>query len=149
MTPLEVRIVKNIWRFDPVNLLTLLNHIGYSMEDILFCSHFSTCSQSRLVQAIEFRAPPKKAVITLNIGLLGGQSILPSYFFEQVDNENIDVEEFSAFFGYFDDRLLRRFLFAIYSELDQTFTQSWEARKRAALYTLKLDSVIMLHWLTQ
>ncbi len=57
--------------------------------------------------------------------------------------------KFTGFFGYFDDRLLRRFLFAVYSELDQTFVQSWETRKRAELYTLKLDSIVTLQWLFQ
>ena len=146
---LEQQIVDNIWRFDPLSLIILLNHLDYKMEDILFCSHFSACSQSRLVESIEFRHAPKKAVVTLNLGLLGGQSVLPNYFFKQIDNEKVEEEQFAAFFGYFDDRILRRFLFAIYSELDQTFAQSWEERKRAEIYTLKLDNLNTLQWLAE
>jgi hypothetical protein len=149
MTVLEKRIVENIWRFDPFSLLILLARMGYKMEDILFRSHFSYSSQSRLIETIEFRNSPKKALITLNLGLLGGQSVLPSYLFQQVDNHQVDAEQFEEFFGYFDDRLLRRFLFSIYPELNQSFSCDWDARKTAMLYTLKLDSPTTLHWLLQ
>jgi len=149
VTRVETLIVENIWRFDPINLITLLNYIGYSMNDISFRSHYSNCSQSHLVQDIKFYNAPKGVVITLNMGLLGGQSALPSYFFDKINTESFEGDKFTGFFGYFDDRLLRRFLFAVYSELDQTFVQSWETRKRAELYTLKLDSIVTLQWLFQ
>lgn len=149
MTLLETRIVKNIWRFDPISLLKLLAHLGYDMDEILFCSTFGACSQSRLLESIEFRSSPRKVVITLNLGLLGGQSVLPNYLFKQVHNNTIDAQRFAEFFGYFDDRLLRRFLLAIYPEFDETVFQNWEARKKSALYTLRLDSIATLHWLMQ
>lgn len=149
MSVLETRIVENSWRFDPINLLILLAHMGYGMEDILFCSHFSNCSQSRLIESVEFRGSPKKVLIKLNLGLLGGQSALPNYFFKQVDDNTIDDQRFSEFFGYFDDRLLRRYLLAIYPEYDETISPNWEFRKKAALQTLKLNSVTSLHWLSQ
>lgn len=149
MTVLEARIVENIGKFDPINLLILLAHLGYELDEILLCSHFSTASQSRLIEGIEFRSSPRKVVITLNFGLLGGQSLLPDYFFKLVDNKTIEAQRFVEFFGYFDDRLLRHFLLAIYPEFEQAVFQNWEARKRAALYTLRLDSIAMLHWLMQ
>ncbi|MDO9141663.1 MAG: hypothetical protein Q7U38_15190 [Methylobacter sp.] len=150
MTRLESRIVENIWRFDPISLLKLLAHLGYGMEQILFCSNFSNCSQAGLLESIEFRRSPKKVLITLNLGLLGGQSVLPNYLFQQVHNNTIEAQRFAEFFGYFDDRLLRRFLLAIYPEFDGTaLPQEWEDRKRTALYTLRLDSVVTLHWLMQ
>jgi len=149
MSLLETRIVENSWRFEPINLLILLAHMGYGMEDILFCSHFSNCSQSRLIESVEFRGSPKKVLIKLNLGLLGGQSALPNYFFKQVDDNAIDDQRFSEFFGYFDDRLLRRYLLAIYPEYDEAISPNWEFRKKAALQTLKLNSVTSLHWLSQ
>jgi hypothetical protein len=150
MTTLETLIVRNIWRFDPVSLLILLTHLGYRMEQVFFCSHFSACSQSRLIESIEFHhSPMKKVVITLNLGLLGGQSLLPNYMFKQVHDNTIDDERFAEFFGYFDDRLLRRFLLAIYPECDEDLFPNWETRKNISLQTLKLDSVVTLHWLTQ
>ncbi len=149
MTQLETHIVRNIWRFDPISLLKLLAHLGYDINEILFCSTFSACSQSRLLESIEFRNSPRKAVITLNLGLLGGQSVLPNYLFKQVHNNTIDAQRFTKFFGYFDDRLLRRFLLAIYPEFGETVFQNWETRKKSAVHSLRLDSIATLHWLAQ
>lgn len=149
VTPLENRIVHNIWRFDPFSLLILLAHLGYRMDEILFRSYFSLCSQSRLLESIEFHSSPRKVVITLNLGLLAGQSVLPNYLFKQVHNNTIDAQRFADFFGYFDDRLLRRFLLAIYPEIDETIFHRWEDKKKAALNTLRLDSIATLHSLAQ
>ncbi len=149
MTLLETRISQNSWRFDPINLLLVLIHIGYDMDDIVFCSHFSTSSQTRLIVSVEFQDSPKKVRVTLNLGLLGAQSLLPNYLFKQVDDNTIEEQRFAKFFGFFDDRLLRRFLLAIYPEYDQSIVPNWDARKKASLQTLKLDSVANLHWLAQ
>ncbi len=149
MTPLETSIEKCIRRFDLVCLVRLLFHMGYSLDDILFCSHYSFCSQSSLIEAIEFRDKPRRATITLNLGLLGGQSVLPNYLFKQVHNDAVEARYFVEFFGFFDDRLLRRFLLAIYPELYTLRYKGWEAQKSSALHQLKLDNVVTLHWLAQ
>jgi predicted component of type VI protein secretion system len=119
------------------------------MDDIMFCSHFSSSSQSRLIESVKFQESPRKVLITLNLGLLGAQSLLPNYLFKQVDDNTIEDQRFSKFFGFFDDRLLRRFLLAIYPEYDESIVPNWETRKKASLQTLKLDSVANLHWLAQ
>lgn len=150
MTALEKKITENIWRFEPISLLLLLNHLGYGMEQILFRSHFSLSSQARLIQAIEFRPEPhNKVVLTLNLGFLVGQSLLPNYMFKQVHDDTIGEQRFAEFFGYFDDRVLRRFLLAIYPECDDSLSPKWADRTSTALHTLRLDSVVTLHWLTQ
>jgi hypothetical protein len=149
MTKTESRIVQNVWRFDPISLLMLLTYLGYGLNDILLFSHFSSVSQSRLIEAIEFCKMPRKIKITLNLGLLSGQSILPDYFFKLVANNTIDAQRFVEFFGYFDDRVLRRLIFAIYPEFDETIFQNWEDRKITSLFTMRLDSIISLHWLMQ
>jgi hypothetical protein len=66
-----------------------------------------------------------------------------------VANNTIDAQRFIEFFGYFDDRVLRRLIFAIYPEFDETIFQNWEDRKRTSLFTMRLDSIISLHWLMQ
>jgi predicted component of type VI protein secretion system len=147
MTPLEAGLARQARRFDPVCLVRTLLHLGYGFGDIRFRSHFSACSQSSLVEAIEFLREPRRAIVTLNLGLLGGQSILPSYLFKQVHDDGIDAARFAEFFGYFDDRLLRRFLLAVYPEMDSDLYPDWEGRKRGGLFTLKLDCVAVLHWL--
>lgn len=149
MSSIEAKIVKYIWRFDPISILMLLIYLGYELDEIFFCSHFTCSSQSRLIEGIEFQNNPKKVVITLNLGLLGGQSLLPDYFFKLVKNGTIDAQKFVKFFGYFDDRILRRLLLAVYPEFDEITFQSWEIRKRTAVRTLRLNSTITLHWLFQ
>lgn len=149
MTPQEAQIARKVRRFDPVCLLRSLMHLGYAFEDIWFRSHYSTCSQASLVEAIEFSKEPRRAIVTLNLGLLGGQSILPSYMFKQVHSDQIEANRFTEFLGYFDDRILRRYLLAIYPEMDAALYRDWEARKRGGLFTLKLDSVATLHWLAR
>ncbi|QFY41261.1 hypothetical protein F6R98_00400 [Candidatus Methylospira mobilis] len=150
MTIPEQRIAQDIRRFDPISLLQVLVYHGYSLDDILFISNDSTCSQSRLINSIKFRRNQKKAVITLNLGLLGGQSLLPSYFFKQVDYGKIEARKFAEFFGYFDDRLLRRFLFAVYPEFDAAhYERGREPPRNNEIFTLKLNNPFVLHWLLQ
>jgi len=149
MTPQEALIARKIRRFDPVCLVRSLMHLGYAFEDIWFRSHYGTCSQDSLVEAIEFRREPRRAIVTLNLGLLGGQSILPSYMFKQVHSDQIEAQRFTEFLGFFDDRLLRRYLLAIYPEMDAGLYQDWEARKRGGVFSLRLESVATLHWLAQ
>ncbi|SMF94701.1 hypothetical protein SAMN02949497_2033 [Methylomagnum ishizawai] len=149
MTPQEALIARKIRRFDPVCLVRSLMHLGYAFEDIWFRSHYGTCSQDSLVEAIEFRHEPRRAIVTLNLGLLGGQSILPSYMFKQVHSDQIEAQRFTEFLWFFDDRLLRRYLLAIYPEMDTGLYQDWEARKRGGVFSLRLESVATLHWLAQ
>jgi hypothetical protein len=88
-------------------------------------------------------------LIELNLGLLGAQSVLPDYFFKQVDVGIIDARQFVAFFKYFDHLLLRNYILALYPELNEKDYKSWESRKHELLFTMRLDSTSSLHWLTQ
>ena len=40
MSSMEAKIVKYIWRFDPISILMLLIYLGYELDEIFFCSHF-------------------------------------------------------------------------------------------------------------
>lgn len=149
MTPLEQLIAKNVRRFDLICLVRALAHIGYSVDEIGLRSHFSLSSQASLIEAIEFRTEPRQAIVTLNLGLLGGQSPLPSYMFKLVHTEAVEPQRFVDFMGYFDDRLLRRYLFAVYPEMDRSLFPNWETHKGGELQSLKLDSLSVLHWLAR
>lgn len=149
MNLIQDLITKNSYLFDPINLLLVLTNFGYDVDDILFRSHFNTSSQARLIVSVEFKCDPKKVIITLNIGLLGGQGLLPNYFYKEADKNFIENNRFSEFFSYFDDRLLRRFLLAIYPEFNQAIYPNWDSRKESTLKTLKLDNLTNLHWLVQ
>ena len=88
MNDLEEKISQRIHEFDIISLLRLLMTMNYSPEEIRFRSHNSICSQPGLIHDIMFRHEPvREAVITMNMGLLGAQSPLPSYFRKKMENE--------------------------------------------------------------
>lgn len=149
MTPQERNIALHARRFDPVSLIRLLIYMGYRYDDIIFRSHYSGSSQSSLVESIRFRPKSKLVIITLNLGLLGGQSPLPSYFFKKIQSNPAAGRTIIEYLGYFDDRLLRRYLLAIYPEIDDITYPDYEVRKRSEILNLKFDTIVVLHWLMQ
>lgn len=137
-----------IHRFDIYSLLALLQRLGFRREQILFRSHPTSSSQSSLVQDIEIRrgAAPR-VIITVNLGLLGAQSPLPSYFMKRLEKGNLDTRLFLDFMGYFDHRVISNYLSSIYPEADPALFPDWEKAKRDYLLMLNLRSCATLQWL--
>jgi hypothetical protein len=145
---LERKISKKIHEFDLFSLLKLLMYHGYLLEEIHFRSHMSTCSQSGLIQGIEFlNQPDRQVVITINMGLLSAQSALPSYFQKNVDAKDIDSISFGDFIGYFDHFLIRNYIFNIYPEKNIKYFSNWEITKRQYLQIMDLKSSSTLFWM--
>jgi hypothetical protein len=150
MIELEKKISQRIHEFDIISLIRLLMSIGYSREEITFRSHNSICSQSGLIYGIEFRHEPvQEAVITMNMGLLGAQSPLPSYFRQKMESAEISGKSFADFIGYFDHHLIRDYICNIYPEINRLFFPDWELTKRRYLQILNLKALSTLHWLFQ
>jgi hypothetical protein len=127
-----------------------LKFLGYQSEEIQFKSHFSTISQPSLIQGIDFKSEPtRRALITLNLGLLSAQSPLPSYFLKKLDAGYINTQSFLDFMGYFDHFLIRNYLFNIYPETNTALFPDWELTKRRYLQMLDLKSCSTLHWMFQ
>jgi hypothetical protein len=146
----ERKISKKIHEFDLFSLLKLLMYHGYLLEEIHFRSHMSTCSQSGLIQGIEFLyQPERQVVITINMGLLSAQSALPSYFQKNVDTKDIDSISFGDFIGYFDHFLIRNYIFNIYPEKNIKYFSDWEITKRQYLQIMDLKSSSTLFWVFQ
>lgn len=146
----ERKILKKIHEFDLFSLLKLLMYHGYLLEEIHFRSHMSTCSQSGLIQGIEFLyQPERQVVITINMGLLSAQSALPSYFQKNVDTKDIDSISFGDFIGYFDHFLIRDYIFNIYPEKNIKYFSDWEITKRQYLQIMDLKSSSTLFWVFQ
>ena len=104
----EQNIAQRIHEFDVHALLNLLHHIGYSPEEILFRSHLTTISPSSLLQRIEFLSVPfRRVVVTINLGLMGPNSPLPSYFFKMID-KLWNEKAFLDFISFFDHHLDRK-----------------------------------------
>lgn len=145
---LERQISRRARAFDVPALLRVLRWLGWREEELLFRSHLSTASPGALIHAVEFSHRPRREVrVTLNLGLLGPQSPLPSYFFRSLDTSAIDSARFVEFVGYFDHRVLRSFLKAIYPEDNRQLFADWERTKRRYLHFLDLRSQATLCWM--
>ncbi len=148
MNSLKTRISKEIHRFDIVSLLYILYKMGYSQEQIFFVSQYDLSSQSSLLRNIEFRDKPQPRVIVfVNIGLLSVQTPLPSYFFHKLDQGFMDADAFGQFLAFFDQRLLREYILAIYPEINPDIIPDWELAKKRFVGMLNLRSCATLHWL--
>lgn len=142
----EARITRECRRFDLRSLLKLLRARGYTRRDLLFQSSTGGTAAS-LVEAVEFdrsRGRPF-VLVTVNIGLLGDSSLLPSYFFEVIEQTR-DPDRFYDFIRFFDHRLIEGLLQAIYPEDNERLFQDWDRAKVSFLEMLGLGSVSTLHW---
>jgi hypothetical protein len=150
MSDLEENVSQRIHEFDVISLLRLLMSMNYSPEEIRFRSHNSICSQSGLIQSIDFvHDPVREVVITMNMGLLSAQSPLPSYFRKKMEYEITSGRLFTDFIGYFDHHLIRDYICNIYPEINRFFFPDWELTKRRYLQILNLKAFGTLHWLFQ
>jgi hypothetical protein len=140
---------RRIAEFDVAALLDLLAHHGCRREHLILKSHSTETSQATLLHHLEPRPEPFRAALTLNLGLLGPQTPLPSYFFQLLGSDDVDEESLIAFLGFFDHLLVGAFLASIYPENDPTVYRSFEVTKRHYLSLLGLRSTSALHWLFQ
>ena len=144
----KAEIARRASEFDPAALVHLLAWLGYRPEEVLFESAVREVSQSALVQKVDFRSEPvKQAVVTLNVGLLGTQSPLPSYFKRILEDADVDDQAFTDFLRFFDHRLLDNWLRSIYPERDGGIFKDFEKTKQSYLRLLGLRSVSTVHWI--
>lgn len=143
------RIVARAREFDLGPLLRLLEAEGYAPEDIMFESNPELVSSARLIETVTF--PPgreKRVLITLNLGLLGQNGLLPSYFLA-VAEQSRDPEIFFHFIRFFDHRLIAALHEAVHPETHAHLWKSWEHVKGFYFRMLGLPSTSTLHWLFQ
>lgn len=118
----EERLSRLAMQFDLRPLLEVLREHGYEREDILFEGCADDAASPGIVEAIRFPSNrPHSVIITLNLGLLAEGSLLPGYFFDVIQSSNSSTS-FYDFLRFFDHRLVREYLWAIYpEELDGPF----------------------------
>jgi hypothetical protein len=143
------QLCANAWRMDLASLFAALRRLGYGWEQLRFASHATLESPSRLIQSLELDDEPRQARITLNLGLLGPQSPLPSYIFKELDAGTLDAATFFRFIGFFDHVALARLLLGIHPELDRQLFADFERTRQEELQLLNLRSTATLHWLFQ
>lgn len=152
LTPMERRIAARARDFDLGPLLRLLRQEGYAPEHTLFESNPEPVSSQALVEAVTFHPAagsfPRRVVVTLNLGLLGSQSLLPSYFLE-VAERSPEPQAFFDFIRFFDHRLLEGLVRALYPEQDRALVGDWERTRRHYFHMLGVGSVSTLQWLFQ
>ncbi|OJH40286.1 hypothetical protein BON30_14695 [Cystobacter ferrugineus] len=149
LTPTEARIAARAKEFDLGPLLRLLEAEGYVPENVLFESNPEPVSAAALVEAVTFhRSPHRRVVVTLNLGLLGAGSLLPSYFLE-VAEQSANPEAFFDFIRFFDHRLLEDFVRALHPERDSERLGDWERMKGFYFRMTGVGSVATLQWLFQ
>ncbi len=113
----QQQIKDNIKQFEILALLRLLKHLNYTR--IWFRSNDSFISQERLIHSIQFSH--QRVIITLNIGLLGPQSALPTYIMRMRETLIDKDDEFKVFIGYFDHILILNIIKNSFPEFDQDY----------------------------
>ena len=147
LTDTQKRVMARAAEFDLLPLLQLLVHIGYSRDQIRFASSHTCVSQASLVREVSFQDDPRLAIVRLNMGLLGPQSPLPSYFFKKMESATVTQAGFEQFLGFFDHLMLSDYVRTIYPELDARVFPDWEEYKLRELQMLNLRSTATLHWM--
>jgi hypothetical protein len=144
----EHAIVTMARRFDLKPLLDLLLAKGYKREEILFESVHEGESAG-IIESVTFRKKPHPGVvIQVNLGLLGDNTLLPSYFFQEIEKHQ-DAEHFFEFIRFFDHRLIEDYRRALYPEDDRGVYRNYRGVLQSFFRMLGPASVSTLHWLAQ
>jgi hypothetical protein len=142
----EQRLRERIRGFDIPALLAVLAASGYGDARIEYRGHRTTLHQSHLVHDIQFvHHPDKRVIITVNMGLLSGQSPLPSFLMQTMDQ--LDHDRLERFIGFFDHLLLEECFKGLYPERDGRLLPGWADTLRDRLRMLRPTSPSTLHWL--
>lgn len=158
----EAEVSAHARHFDVLALVRLLEAYGYTRERVFFESKAELASASSLIEAVRFwnrddvtfehsgSAPSASAyvTVTVNLGLLGGQGLLPTYFLTALEHSP-HPEQMLAFLRFFDQRLLAGLVRAACPERDPALFADLAATRRALFQLLGVSSVSTLHWLFQ
>src|SRR6266542_1182604 len=142
---LEQAVQARARQFEGSALLSVLGELGYRDQDIVLKSRHGTSRPHSLVHAVEFQSlPRRRALVTINIGLLGSETPLPSYMQKLIEQS---PERLVPFFEYCDHTILRSRLRAQWPERDAELGSNWDETRRTTSKLVRLDSPLMAHWL--
>lgn len=145
----ESRVSRAARRFGIKALVDLLVSRGYAREQIVFQGNVEG-GMTSLIEAVEFCRGSKAGVVlvTVNLGLLGDSALLPSYFVREVERSSAP-EKFYDFIRFFDHRLIRNYVCAVWPEDDPAVYGDYALVQRSLLRMAGFSSVASLHWLVQ
>ena len=136
-------------RFDLQPLVAVLARYGYRTEDVLFESNATQMSTTSLVAGIRFEGSAgRRAIITVNLGLLGAGGLLPNYFDAMIETLGAG-ESYRDFIRFFDHWLIANLLRVSFPELDRAQFADWRQTRRFYLRMLGVNTVSTLSWLFQ
>ncbi len=121
---MKQRIALQASKFSLGALQDALHSIGFDDDEIEFRSHATTTHQDNVVSAVQFfDSPRRRAVVTLNLGLLAPQSLLPSYFQKVMARQAED--SLSGFLNFLSHHLLGDLVHGQFPERDSSLFASW------------------------
>lgn len=143
----EAEVSRRARDFEVSALLDVLGELGYRDRDVILRSHYGLLRPSSLVKSVTFEREPRRcAVVTINLGLLGSESPLPSYIHKLLEDS---LDRLVPFFEYFDHALLRGRLRALWPERDRELGNDWDKTRRSMSKLVRMDSPAMADWLAR
>lgn len=131
-------------RFSLGALLDALHDLGYHKEQIEFRSHATHTHQASVVSKVEWSdSPQRRVIVTLNLGLLSSQSLLPSYFRAAMDAQREGT--LTDFLNFFAHRLLRGSVDAQFPERDESLFSDWNKTIGQVRSLLGIRSLSTVH----
>lgn len=139
------RIVEQAHRFELGALLRALALAGYRGTEVVLESAITWAYRGSLVQAVRYEEAPPRAIVTLNVGLLGNQGPLPSYVYRLLEpSGNEPLERLLQFFA---SRLLADEARALFPEEDPALFPHFAGTRGSLRALLGLASPVGLHWI--
>jgi hypothetical protein len=149
LPPSLARIAARAREFDIGPLLRVLERNGFGREEVLYESNPEPVASGALIERVTFYGEPARSVtLTLNIGLLGPDALLPSYFLEIAEQAR-EPEALFDFLRFFDHRLIENALLALHPEMNPAMFADWDRTKGFYLKMIGLGSTSTLQWLFQ
>ncbi|MGC4067269.1 MAG: hypothetical protein QM784_22030 [Polyangiaceae bacterium] len=138
-------LLKYAPRYELGAAIKILQRAGYEWSDLRFEGIRELYApRGPLIRAIRIETTPaKRAILSLNTGLLSAGSPLPAYFVEFA-RQLPDPDRFIKFIGFFDALHLSGSAYALSPELYAGRSGLLGKLYRARL---RLDSPVVLHWL--
>jgi len=149
LSSLQQAIKDKLHQFELLALLRLLDFHGY--RQIWYRSSEQLVSEPQLMEDIKFVVSPDNGeplvILSLNIGMLGPQSPLPSYFLKLRDTLLLDDTAFIQYIGFFDHILISELVRQLFPELSDYYGSSWDQWQRNCLLLSNLKAIRNVHML--
>ncbi|GLS25034.1 hypothetical protein [Marinibactrum halimedae] len=140
---LNCKIRSKLSQFDPMALLRLLRHNGYSLDHIFFSSNNSSVSQERLIEDVIISE--SRVDIVVNLGLLGAQSNLSNEWLKKLEESSECNRKSESVVRFLDHIIVSDFLAQVYPEINQHYFNSWKKIAQKHFQIENFDSEVTLH----